>query len=413
LAALLLYAFVLVVRAPWVLFEGRVWAEEGTVYLQYAWTHSFLDALVSPHLGYYYLVANAAGIVAAHVPLEVAPCFMAAIGLLVQLIPAGLVLFTSIPGLATPARKGIALLLLLVVPANPEVYIISTGSHFMLCAATGLVLVSDTGGRADRFWKRFVLLLGGLSGVVSTFLAPLFWVRWWRERQREPLIQASILTACALLQFVFVIQGVSNDERHPRFNPTVMAGAAYAKFIVTPLAPVRPAGRHLEQLRETLEQTGALPAWVLLVTGAGFAAFLLCCLRSGNRAALMLAVAAIWLIVLASPGSREAVSEQKLTYHLTGALRYYYVPEVFFFLALLFATGPGTRLPRWAGTLCGIWVGAALAMGLVNFARAPLDWPQIFFGPPWGAQVEQWHKDPSKPLELWPTGREMTLPPKP
>ena len=44
LLALALYAFILVLRAPWILFQGRFWAEEGTVYLQYAWTHSFPEA---------------------------------------------------------------------------------------------------------------------------------------------------------------------------------------------------------------------------------------------------------------------------------------------------------------------------------------------------------------------------------
>ena len=97
-----------------------------------------------------------------------------------------MLLFASIPGLSsTPLRKGVALLLLLVAPANPEVYLNSINSHFLLCAATGVVLISDHGGRADRFGKWLLLGLAGLTGVVSTFLAPLFWVQWWLERRRE------------------------------------------------------------------------------------------------------------------------------------------------------------------------------------------------------------------------------------
>jgi hypothetical protein len=410
---LFFYAFLLIVRAPWVLFNGRVWAEEGTVYLQYAWTHSILDSVLCPHVGYCNLVGNVAGIVGAHVPLEVAPCFMTTIALLFQMIPAALVLFSSIPGLETPARKGIALLLLLVVPAGTEIYLASISSHFVLCAATGLVLVSGPGGRVQRICKRCVLLLGGLSGVVSTFLAPLFWLRWWRGRQRELLIQASILTVCALLQVIFITRAVSGEERPVRFRPTVVAGAAYAKFIATPMAPTKPATRHLERMRRVLEERGVLPDWVWLVTGAAFVAFLFLCWLSGNRTALMLAVATVWLVLLATPGSREAATEQRLTNHLTGALRYYYAPEFFFFLALLLAAGPGTRLPRWAWATAGVWVGAALLMGLLNFARAPMDWPMFFFGPSWAQQVEQWHQDSSKPLILWPAGREVVLPPKP
>ncbi len=411
--ALGLYGFVLAVRAPWVLFQGRCWAEEGTIFLQYAWTHSFLDALTAPHVGYYNLVANMAGLVAAHVPLEVAPRFTAAIALIIQLLPAVLVLFTNIPGLATPLRKAMALLLLLVVPANPEVYLNTDNSHFVLCAATGLVLVSAPGGRADRVSKWLLLGLGGLSGVVSTFLAPLFWVQWWRERRRDRLIQALILTVCGLLQAVLIARGVAHEERHLRFNPTVMVGTAYAKFIAMPVAPVKPVGIGLMQLRRRLEAGGALPAWVWLSTAAGFGALLLACWRSGSRSAGFLAAASIWLIVVASPGSQEAATEQGLLIHLTGAIRYYYAAEVFFFLALLVALDPGAGLPKVLRIPGGVWLGAAVLMGSFNFARAPLDWPMFFFGPPWGQQVEQWRKDPSKPLALWPVGWHVSLTPKP
>src|SRR3974390_1522080 len=58
LAALILYAFVLVARAPWVLMLGRFWAEEATGYLAYAWNHSFLEALTAPQYGYFNLGGN-------------------------------------------------------------------------------------------------------------------------------------------------------------------------------------------------------------------------------------------------------------------------------------------------------------------------------------------------------------------
>ena len=90
-----LYTFVLVIRAPWILFQGRLWAEEGTFFLQYAWTHSFLDALIAPHAGYYNLVSNLAGIIGAHVPLEIAPRLTTLLALFIQIIPASLVLFTA------------------------------------------------------------------------------------------------------------------------------------------------------------------------------------------------------------------------------------------------------------------------------------------------------------------------------
>ena len=245
--------------------------------------------------------------------------------------------------------------------------------------------------------------------MASTFLAPLFWVQWWLERRRERLTQALILSACALLQFVFISRGIAQDQRHLRFSSTAMVGAAYAKFIAMPLAPSGPAQRHLAQLRETVEETGALPGWVWVVTAAGFAAFLLVCWRSGSRAARLLAAAALWVTLLSFCGSRDATTDQKLLAHLTHALRYYYAPQFFFLLALLAALAPGTSLPSGLKALGALWLAAALLMGLVNFACAPLDWPIIFSGPPWGPQVEQWRRDPSKPLAVWPVGWQFNL----
>ena len=409
LAALALYAFVLVVRAPWVLVQGRFWAEEAKGYLAYAWDHSLLQALCAPQYGYFNLVANAGALLAAHVPLESAPRYTTGLGLLIQLIPAATVLFASLPALSTPLRKGCALLLLLVVPANPEVYLNTIQAQHLLCAASGIILISETGGWADRLGKWGVLGLAGLSGIACTFLAPLFWVQWWLERRRERLIQALILSACALLQFVLISQAIAQNERHLRFDGNALVGAAYAKFIAMPLAPTRPVQHHLALVRAAVEATGALPGWVWIATTAGFAAFLLICWWSGSRAARLLAVAALWVGFLSFSGTHD----QELLAHVTHALRYYYAPEFFFFLALLLALAPGTGLPPVLTALAAAWLAAALFMGMINFACGPLDWPIIFSGPPWGPQVEQWRKDPSRPLAVWPAGWQVSLPAKP
>jgi hypothetical protein len=413
IAALVLCAFVLVARAPWVLLLGRFWAEEATVHLAYAWDHSFLDALTAPQFGYCNLVANVGAILAAHVPLESAPRFTTALALLVQLIPAAAILFTSIPALSTPLRKVAAVLLLMVAPASPEVYLNSINSQSVLCAAAGIVLISEVGGRADRLGKWVVLGLAGLSGVATSFLAPLFWVQWWLERRRARLTQALILSGCALLQFVFISRGIAHDQRHLRFSSTALVGAVYAKFIATPLAPTQSANHHLAQLQQYAEETGVLPAWVWFVTAAGSAAFVLVCWRSGNRAARLLAAATIWVALLSLCGSRDSTSNLKLLGHISHALRYYYAPQCFFLLALLASLAPDTSLPPVLKALGALWLGAALLMGLVNFACGPVDWPIIFSGPRWSSQVEQWRQDPSKPLAVWPIGWQFNLPPKP
>ena len=192
-----------------------------------------------------------------------------------------------------------------------------------------------------------------------------------------------------------------------------MVGAAYAKFIAMPLAPTQRSTTHLAQLRKTVEETGALPGWVWVITAAGCGGFLLVCWRSGRRAALLLAAAAIWVSLLSFAGSREAATDQSLLTHLTHGIRYYYAAQFFFFLALLVSLAPGTSLPLALNALGALWLAAVLLMGLINFACGPIDWPIMFSGPPWSPQIEQWRNDPSKPLAIWPMGWRVILPPKP
>jgi hypothetical protein len=251
-----------------------------------------------------------------------------------------------------------------------------------------------------------------LTGVVSTFLAPLFWWQWWVERRSERLIQATILSVCALIQFVAISRGIENSERHFRVNCPVIAGAIYAKLIAAPVATTRSVNQQMNQITDVMAHGGDLPDWVWMADIAGLAVFLVLCWSSGSRPALLLAISCIWITLLASPGSREARSDEALLIHLSGAVRYYFAPQFFLLLALLISFGPESKLPSALKVLSGGWLGVALAMGLINFIRGPLDWPQMFLGPPWSQQVEQWRKDPTQPLAIWPSGWHFNLPPK-
>ena len=414
LTALLLYAFVLVAHAPWVLILGRFWAEEATVHLAYAWNHSFWNALVAPQFGYCNLVANIGALVAANVDLETAPHYTATIALFVQLIPAALILFTDVQGLGTPLRKVVAMLLVLIAPANPEVYLNSINSQSVLCTAAGIVLISRIGGPIDRACKWVVLGMAGLSGVASTFLAPFFWAQWWFEgRRRDRLAQAIVISVCALVQFIFITRGIANDQRHLRFSSTALTGAVYGKFVVMPLVPTRLANRHLAEVRQNAEQSGELPGQVWFLAFLGVAAFAVLCWRSGSRAAMLLGAATMAVAFLSFCGSRDATSSQQLLAHITHALRYYYAPQCLFLLALLESLRPETRLALPLKILGAAWLAAVLLVGLINFACGPLDWPVVFSGPQWSRQVDEWRNDHSKPLAVWPQGWQATLPPRP
>ena len=60
-------------RAPLLLLHGRVFAEEGTVYLQQAWNAPAIMTITAVHQGYYSFLMNTFALLAARVvPLEYA-----------------------------------------------------------------------------------------------------------------------------------------------------------------------------------------------------------------------------------------------------------------------------------------------------------------------------------------------------
>ena len=84
---LAVYVVAVLLRAPRVIAARRFWAEDGSVFFEYAWNHGPLDSLLSADFGYFLFLPNLAGLLAVQLPLEWAPLMVIAIALLVQVLP--------------------------------------------------------------------------------------------------------------------------------------------------------------------------------------------------------------------------------------------------------------------------------------------------------------------------------------
>ena len=72
----------------------RFWAEEGVVFFSFARSHTLIQALLQPHLGYYSLFSNLAAIIAAKfTPLKNAPLATTLCAFLAQGLPLVLIIF--------------------------------------------------------------------------------------------------------------------------------------------------------------------------------------------------------------------------------------------------------------------------------------------------------------------------------
>jgi hypothetical protein len=170
------FALLVFIRSPALFTDPRFWNEGGTVYFHHAYHNHWLKALLTPHLGYYSLVNNVGATGAANLlPLEYAPFFPLLMSFGVMLLLAAVVVLPGSP-FETPRSRAVALLFVLLVPPAHSRWLTTNCSHFYLCAAAGLILVSAASrGGFGKWIRRLALFLGGFTGVVSAFLTPLYW----------------------------------------------------------------------------------------------------------------------------------------------------------------------------------------------------------------------------------------------
>jgi hypothetical protein len=252
--------------------------------------------------------------------------------------------------------------------------------------------------------------------VASIFLTPLFWLKFWRGRSREVLIQTSILAACAVFQILVVAHALLDEQadhvqrfawlRFDLFSAVVFNQSPVHLFFGTPAMKGVGAflgewigSYHLGARYYLLFALVGLcnVGLLLLVVGrrrmdlgeSGF--LLLLCYVTVVPLSLILGATAPW-------GTRNAM--------ISGHYRFFIAPNVFVALAfLLHAFGEG---PVWRTRLYRALVAWLLAVGAFLYLwHTP---PFLAGGPSWREEVARWREDPSYPIRLWPANWRLRLP---
>lgn len=222
-------AAALVLRVPEIVLEPRFWAEEARVYFVYALDNPAGGALLAPHQGYYSLVPNLATWLATLVPLEAAPAVTTTAALLVQFLPVLIVATSTAAWTRDPWRLIVAVLVVLLVGAAGELHATTTNSQFHLALAAAVIYIEFAFEQRPvrRTLLLLALLLGGLTGVQATLLAPVFAWRWWRDRQGHDAAAVVVLGICLILQFavVMVVSGEADRFAAPGETTGALIGA--------------------------------------------------------------------------------------------------------------------------------------------------------------------------------------------
>ncbi|HEY4252868.1 MAG TPA: hypothetical protein VGM87_16785 [Roseomonas sp.] len=381
------------------ILRGRFWAEDG-LFLLDAWTRPFLDAMTTPHTGYFNIVASLAAQAATLMPLQYAPVASCAVALAFQTLPALLLVLSAIPWLQRPSHLLIALLVVATLPSSEEVWINSITSQYHLILCGGIILADRVHTGRVRFLHGLILGLAPLSGPGSAFLIPLFLARACIDRSRGRLIQAAILGLCAIPQIASIFINLEAN-RNFGIDPELLLLIIYAKHIVSPLL-----GRaHSVDIASDLAQhhqlgdVGILP---LLIPAAALLAFAFTVLRYGNTESRWLAAAGAVVLFLSYFG---ALGPQAQLLGADFGMRYAFAPQLLLELSLLGIAVTASAPVRKVTRIIVLWT---VFVGLHGFVLVD---QKMARGPSWREQIAARDPAANAPIVLWPTSWAIRLPP--
>ena len=361
-AALNVITLAHIIRAPRLFVDPRFWAEEGSVWFQYAATHSFGATLVFifNDSGYLTLFINISAALASTWRMlfgpEYAPLVTTLCALFVQLLCFVFIL-TGRSRLAGQwwKRMLVSAVVLFSPVAVGEIWLNTINSPSYLGLITVLILFQDPQGwtvRA-RWTVRALLVLCGLTGVYSAVLSPVFVFAFVLYKCREHLYQAAVLALCLCVQIgsALLVRSGSGLE-HSRFSQVTLDSALINAFFNHILVPLTgPSGArtllHWFGMDNALAGAIAVPRGPELLLGAWFS-FVLTMLvlvtvsKRITREKLLLLVCFLLYSALTTVASLNG---------LPGG-RYAYLPGTALLLLLLLAaeTAP-VRVARAIGAL--------------------------------------------------------------
>jgi hypothetical protein len=383
LVLIALFGMLVLLRIP-SLLEGRLWAEDG-LFLVDALRKPWWQALTTPHTGYIDVTASTAMLLATRVAdLEHVALVSIVVALAVQVCPAILLATSSCAWLQPRWALILALLLVLAPPAAEEIWLSPVTSQYHLAVCAALILAFDGG---SHVFRNLLLAVAGLSGPGPVLIAPLFAFRAVIDRSRQRMIQTTLLSTGALIEFVIFC---SNPEpnRHLTIDPSLLASTIYVKHLILPFF-----GRWLAKLAGSDPQPLITLACIL---GLGVVV-----LKARGREVRWLYVAALTMMVLSYLGALGNKADLLKVYF---GQRYYYAPQVLLGLTLLGVAR--TSQPVIVHRVTWVLVSWLLAIGAWQYFRIN---PTMATGPSWHDQVVLWRKD-HRAMKVWPATMQIELP---
>ena len=204
-------------RSPYIFQNGRFIGEEATYHFIYALENTFLKNLFyyADVAGYINLLPNILLEIATKVPIKFAPLITVYGSFFFIILLPYFCLFRDSQFLDNENKKILAsLVLFLSPPFVPEIWINSLNSQIYLCFISILIFFMINLSRTQKNLNHILLLLGGLSGIYTCALLPLFGLKFYENKTRYNFVNMIILLVTNLLQSILIIHSKLNEKLH-------------------------------------------------------------------------------------------------------------------------------------------------------------------------------------------------------
>lgn len=230
-------AVVMILRTPYLFLSSRFWAEEGSLYFSEAFHSTWHKALLAGHQGYYSFFPNVTTLMAALiVPLENAPFVTTFAAFLIQLLVVFIILY-RLQSVFTPIQQLLLCVATIFVCNTGEIWLNTITTQFHLCLASFFIIMSNQ-QKVSKSWvifDRVVLILSGLTGVVTSFLLPVLLIRWFIERSRNLLMLSLTLLSTTFLQIIYILSHGLIGNRLEVENSVSFTESSVRLYVLTPI----------------------------------------------------------------------------------------------------------------------------------------------------------------------------------
>lgn len=369
--ALLVYALLVVLRAPILMTRPRFWAEEGAIYFLAASTEPWYVALFAPHLGYYSFFPNFATLIATLVPLQHAPSVTLIFSLLAHLIPAMVVMTSRATVFSNLGVRFATFAAFVFVPAAAgEIWLNTINAQVFLTAACFLLLIEPDAPPRRTTVMTALLLIIGLSAPAANFLLPFFVLRSLVTKSKSSWIM------CGVLAFTLLVQIVAH-----LVDPADRTGTTVAIWLQSWLS---------RNVADAVLYRYPGPAWLV---GTGILVCLMLLVLRSFRAPAPAPVVSlavfVWLSLIGSWFSLGG----------TSGARYAFAPTIALVVGLASVASRMAEQHKVRIAAAAV-IGVILAGGVLNYLR-----PDSAFSPSypvWAEEVRRYRSGETDELLIWP-----------